>query len=231
MSPDRAPLDRAADRWRGIMCINRRQAIRFAVAAIVFGPTLLAGAAVSLAAEKPSAAQIIDALKSPQGEPLKRSLLGPSAPMVKPLSADESRLMDTARKRAITIEERKELATIASNKRAIDLEVNFDYNSDFIRPDAAQVLASLGTALQDPALKGSMVLVAGHTDASGSDAYNMDLSQRRAQSVRGFLIGTFKLAPETIVAVGFGEERLKNAADPHSGENRRVQVVNMSAAK
>jgi outer membrane protein OmpA-like peptidoglycan-associated protein len=231
MSSNHAPCDGAADRWMGAMFINRRQAIRFAVAAIAFGPTLLAGAAISLAAEKPSAAQIIDALKSPQGGPLKRSLLGPSAPPANALSGRDEQLFNNALSRKITIEERKELATIASSKREINLVVNFDYASADIRPDAGEVLASLGAALASPELKGSKVMVAGHTDAHGSDTYNMDLSQRRAHAVRGFLISTFKIAPETIVAVGFGEERLKNTADPYSSENRRVQVVNMSAAK
>jgi outer membrane protein OmpA-like peptidoglycan-associated protein len=210
------------------MLVNRRKAIGCLVAALLGGPLMLANVAV--AAEKPSATQIIDALK-PSQEPLKRSLLGPATATSNALSASESRLLDTARKRAITIEERKELGAIADNKRAIDLEVNFDYDSAHIRPDAAQVLASLGAALQDPALKGFVVLVAGHTDARGGDAYNMDLSQRRAHAVRAFLIGTFKLAPDSIVAVGFGEERLKNPVHGDAPENRRVQVVNMTAPK
>lgn len=210
--------------------LGRYDVIRLVGAALLSGVVVLSGPALSVAAEQPSAAQIIEALKNPQ-KPLTRNLLGAPAETVKPLSADETRLIDSARKRAITIEERKEIASIASSKRAIDLEVNFDYNSAIIRPDAAQVLASLGAALSHPDLKGATVLVAGHTDARGSDGYNRDLSERRAHAVRQFLLGTFKLAPETIVAVGFGEEQLKNKADPYAGENRRVQVVNLSAPK
>jgi hypothetical protein len=47
--------------------------------------------------------------------------------------------------------------------------------------------------------------------------------------VREFLIKKFEIAPDQLVAVGFGEEQLKNADDPDAGENRRVQVVNMAS--
>jgi len=46
--------------------------------------------------------------------------------------------------------------------------------------------------------------------------------------VREFLIKKFDIGPDQLVAVGFGEEQLKNANDPDAGENRRVQVVNMA---
>jgi outer membrane protein OmpA-like peptidoglycan-associated protein len=214
------------------MAIDRRDfAIRLGFGVFLGGLMMLAGAAPLAAAEQPTTADILKSLAPPEQAPLKRSLFGAPAATTSPLSAEESRLMDTARKRSITIEERKELASITTVKRAIDLEVNFDYNSAVIRPDAARVLASLGAALTDPALKGSTILVGGHTDARGSDAYNRDLSERRAHAVRAFLIETYKVAPEALVAVGFGEEQLRNRADPYAGENRRVQVVNMSAAK
>jgi hypothetical protein len=72
-------------------------------------------------------------------------------------------------------------------------------------------------------------MVAGHTDGRGSAEYNLGLSNARAKSVREFLIKKFDIAPDQLVAVGFGEEQLKNADDPDAGENRRVQVVNMAS--
>ena len=74
-----------------------------------------------------------------------------------------------------------------------------------------------------------MFLVAGHTDAKGSDVYNLDLSDRRAKSVQNFLIEQFDIDPKQLVAIGFGEEQLKNKEDPRAAENRRVQVVNMAS--
>ncbi len=86
----------------------------------------------------------------------------------------------------------------------------------------------IGVALLSPALKGSTILLNGHTDAAGSPSYNLDLSHRRAQSVRRYLIQTFKIPEDKLLVAGFGFERLKVPDQPLSGENRRVEVVNAS---
>jgi outer membrane protein OmpA-like peptidoglycan-associated protein len=136
-----------------------------------------------------------------------------------------------AKTRQITVEERKEIADVVKDNDLpqVDLEVFFDYDSAAITPQATPVLQKLGEALSSDKLKGSVFLVAGHTDAKGTDAYNLGLSNARAAAVRGFLIEKFHLDPKQLVAVGFGEEQLKNKDDPEAPENRRVQVVNMQA--
>ena len=132
--------------------------------------------------------------------------------------------------RQITVEERKEIADVVKENDlpAIDLEVFFDYNFAAITDEALPILEKLGEALNSDKLKGSVFMVAGHTDAHGSADYNLGLSNARARSVREFLIKKFDIAPDQLVAVGFGEEQLKNPEDPEAGENRRVQVVNMA---
>ncbi len=117
--------------------------------------------------------------------------------------------------------ERKELPSV-------DLEVFFDYKAAQITPQAASVLTTLGRALVDARLAGNAFLIAGHTDAKGSDDYNLALSERRAEAVRQFLIDNFKIAPDKLVAKGFGRQHLKNPKLPLAGENRRVQIVNLS---
>ena len=52
------------------------------------------------------------------------------------------------------------------------------------------------------------------------------LSQRRANSVRRVLIEQYRLAPDTLIAAGFGKEQLRNPGNPLGEENRRVQIVN-----
>jgi len=111
---------------------------------------------------------------------------------------------------------------------AIDLEVFFNFDSAEITPEALPILKKLGAALSDEKLKGSVFLVAGHTDAKGSDAYNLILPDQRAKAVAGFLVENFHIDPKQLVAVGFGEEKLKNPENPLAAENRRVQVVNMA---
>jgi outer membrane protein OmpA-like peptidoglycan-associated protein len=153
-----------------------------------------------------------------------------------PNNAAEQQVLQKARTRAISIEavapatkeEREEIAKVIVDKPKIDIAIFFDYNSDVIGPKAVAAVNELGVALLSPALKGSTILLNGHTDAAGSPGYNLDLSHRRAQSVRKYLIHTFKIPENQLLVAGFGFERLKVPDQPLSGENRRVEVVNAS---
>ena len=108
------------------------------------------------------------------------------------------------------------------------MEITFDYNSANISAAAQPAIQALGRALSNPDLKGSTFVVAGHTDAAGGEAYNQGLSERRADSVKRYLVEKFGLAGADLVTVGYGESRLKDAAHPLDAANRRVQVVNMA---
>ena len=76
-------------------------------------------------------------------------------------------------------------------------------------------------------LKGSTFVVAGHTDAAGSEAYNQDLSERRADSIKRYLVDKFGIDGSDLVTVGYGKSKLKDPNQPMAEVNRRVQVVNM----
>lgn len=108
----------------------------------------------------------------------------------------------------------------------VDIEVLFPYDSSEVTPATAESLMNLGRALIDPRLAGQRFVIAGHTDSRGTRAYNEALSDRRAQSVRQFLIEHFKIVPDNLVARGFGETQLKNPRNPRGPENRRVQIIN-----
>lgn len=198
---------------------------------------LVLPAAPGYAQQNPSETQIRDALKpkaAATGEAgqgvtrgLTRSLGAPAAkPATSPEQSNLVRSLAAKPTRAITVEERASVAEIAKTKPQIDLEINFDYNSDQVKPQSFGALVALGRALASPEFAGGIFLINGHTDGSGSPEYNEDLSQRRAESVKRLLIEQFGLKPQTLVAVGFGFSQLKNARDPFAAENRRVQVVN-----
>ena len=129
--------------------------------------------------------------------------------------------------RSLSAAEREEIATIAKDKPKIDLEINFDYNSADISAKSLPSVQALGRALTNPDLKGSTFLVAGHTDAAGGDAYNQDLSERRADSIKRYLVDKFGIAGTDLVTVGYGKTKLKDPSHPLAEANRRVQVVNM----
>ncbi len=132
--------------------------------------------------------------------------------------------------RGIKIELRKKLDEIVAKQELpkIDITINFDFNSDQIRPDAFAEVNELGKALSSDALLKSRIAINGHTDAVGSDGYNQVLSDRRAGTIRDYLIAKFHIDPERLIAIGYGEERLKNPADPFADENRRVEVINLT---
>jgi len=184
----------------------------------------------SARAEEPNAAQILNALKP---KPVTRSLSGVTAPS-KTLSADDQRFLDslrTKRTRNLSAAERQRVASITSDKPSIDLTINFDYNSADINRRALPVITELGKALSNPELKGYVFLVAGHTDGKGGDEYNQSLSERRAESIKQYLISKHGIRAENLVSVGYGKSQLKTPENPFADENRRVQVVNMEASK
>jgi len=68
--------------------------------------------------------------------------------------------------------------------------------------------------------------VEGYTDASGSKDYNMDLSSKRADAVKVFLVRNYKIDANRLPTQGKGETGLVDKNNPNSAVNRRVRIVN-----
>jgi len=155
----------------------------------------------------------------------------PNTPQFDPaVQAKESALLDSVRNRAprsLSLGEREQIAEIAATKPKIDLEIQFDYNSAEISRTAMPAVQELGKALSDPSLKGATLVVAGHTDGVGGNSFNQDLSERRADTIKRYLVDKYGLAGKNLIAVGYGKTKLKDTANPTDAINRRVQVVNM----
>ncbi len=130
--------------------------------------------------------------------------------------------------RTITVVEREKLDSIVEDNElpALDLAIYFDFDSAEITSRAEPDLMELGLALTSAELGESSFMVAGHTDVRGSNDYNLSLSERRAASVRTYLVEKFDIDDERLIPVGYGEERLKNIDRPEADENRRVEIVN-----
>jgi outer membrane protein OmpA-like peptidoglycan-associated protein len=110
----------------------------------------------------------------------------------------------------------------------LDFPIYFEYDSADIATPSLATLDQLGTALASADLKGMSYLVNGHTDAKGSDAYNQSLSERRAETVAAYLARHHGIDPAKLKPFGYGESRLKEAADPEAAVNRRVEIVNLT---
>jgi outer membrane protein OmpA-like peptidoglycan-associated protein len=133
--------------------------------------------------------------------------------------------------RSLTLNSGNYVVASVPPKPTIDLhEVYFEFNSAAITAEAEPQLRELGAALSDSRLKGSIISIGGHTDAVGSDAFNQNLSERRAATIKWYLVDNFKLLPANLHSVGFGKRRPKNKADVFAPENRRVEIVNETQA-
>ena len=195
---------------------------------LTIGAVLSLGISKALAEDDVTEDQILKAL-SPVKKPLTRGLS--AGPQTDPAAtAAQTKFVSSIRgrkTRSLTVSEREEIATIAKDQPNIDLEITFDYNSADISAKSLQSVQALGRALTNPDLKGSTFVVAGHTDAAGSESYNQDLSERRADSIKRYLMDNYHIASSDLVTVGYGKTKLKDAQDPTDAINRRVQVVNM----
>ena len=104
-------------------------------------------------------------------------------------------------------------------------DVNFALNSAELTPQSKQILdenRQVARLKEEPDMK---VEVAGHTDSTGSDAYNQKLSERRAQAVVDYLISK-GVDPNRLKAVGYGESKpiASNETEAGRAKNRRVEL-------
>ena len=174
---------------------------------------------------------------APEPEPVDEA---PAAPPVAE-AAPPSRVIETASAPerptpriepvAMRVEPPSEVAALAARETQRGLEMIvpgdrlFRFDSDEIHPAAGDALAEVGRLLERH--RDRNVLIVGHTDAVGHPAYNQDLSERRARSVREYLVATFDLDPRRIRTTGRGASNpIASNADPLGRrQNRRVEVL------
>jgi len=100
----------------------------------------------------------------------------------------------------------------------------FDFDSDIVKGNAQANLTDLANSLQT--YPNTEVLIVGHTDATGSDTYNQDLSQRRSAAARSFLVSR-GIPSDRIRTEGRGELEpvASNETADGQAQNRRVEVA------
>ena len=102
-------------------------------------------------------------------------------------------------------------------------DVTFAVDSTTISPSFRAALDEVASSLQK--YPDSLVDVMGHTDSSGSDAHNQDLSQRRADAVKGYLVMR-GVSGARVATIGYGEQypRADNTTAQGKALNRRVEI-------
>ena len=102
----------------------------------------------------------------------------------------------------------------------------FEYDSDVLQGSAVSQLQKLGTLIQrNPK---ATFTVEGYTDSFGTPAYNLDLSQRRADSVKQYLVEGMGISPAQIQTRGYGATKFRtspNGSINEQSSNRRVEIV------
>lgn len=113
----------------------------------------------------------------------------------------------------------------------IAVTVHFAFDSAEILPHAVPNLRSLGQALQSPQLAVYQIRIEGHTDSTGPAAYNQGLSQRRANSVKAYLVQQFEVDADRLLTDGRGEDEPLDSNATRGGrrKNRRAEFVNLGS--
>jgi outer membrane protein OmpA-like peptidoglycan-associated protein len=108
--------------------------------------------------------------------------------------------------------------------------ITFEFGSARLEPGSIEQLRNLGIALNQLTEAEAKLLIEGHTDKKGTRAYNDELSKRRADAVKEYLVKEMGVSADRLETVGKGFSEPANPKNPYAPENRRVVVVNIGAS-
>ena len=116
---------------------------------------------------------------------------------------------------------------LAEDGRVATQGILFAVNSSEILPESTPTLEEIGTMLQEH--EDLRIRIEGHTDATGDDASNQTLSEKRAGAVRRFLVDTYGIDESRLESQGFGESSPVDTNDTPEGQqnNRRVELIKL----
>lgn len=158
-----------------------------------------------------------------------------SAEMIKELTRTpvKYRSFTPPKKRAIKvvqrIDQKVEETTIMVDDQAdvpkLKVKIEFDVNSASLKRSSYTLLSEVGIALQADGVRQKAIMINGHTDSDGSDAYNLRLSFERAEAVKAYLTGAYGISEDRLLVRGYGEMLpLKPNDSPVNKQiNRRVE--------
>jgi len=105
-----------------------------------------------------------------------------------------------------------------------DAGLLFDVDSSVVRPEGRSTLEQTASTLLE--FPKTAVVIQGHTDSTGSEQHNLELSERRARAAEGYLVGR-GVTPARMTAIGYGESYPVASNDTATGrqQNRRVDIL------
>ena len=129
--------------------------------------------------------------------------------------------------RRYSVEEIEDDPEIREAMPAIEIDtVRFGFNESFVREEEVDRLDRIAEIIEKilAAHPGEVFMIEGHTDAVGSDTYNLNLSRQRAQAVKQALTTFYVIPSRNLQTVGYGERYLKIPTAEPEQENRRVTL-------
>ena len=108
----------------------------------------------------------------------------------------------------------------------VNLKIKFDFDSYTIRPESFGLIGELGRALTDDRLKKKDIVINGHTDSTGAETYNLELSLKRALAVKTYLTENYPISSLRLKVIGYGESLplVSNSSEANRQINRRVEI-------
>lgn len=106
----------------------------------------------------------------------------------------------------------------------VELDVKFDFDKAVVKQESQPDIRALADFMSQ--YPSTSTVVEGHTDSVGTDAYNQNLSERRANAVRDVLVNQYGVGASRVSSVGYGESRpvADNATAEGRAINRRVEA-------
>src|SRR5205823_7252425 len=164
---------------------------------------------------------------------------GPPAPVWAAEADDQTIVTQLVRRPGRNFDRRYTFEEVTSEPQlrealpAVEIDtVTFGFNEDFVREEQLPNLDRIGQILEGILAEHpqEVFLVEGHTDAVGDDAYNLDLSQRRAEAIKTALTQYYAINPENLRTIGYGERYLKIPTQDPEEENRRITIRRITPA-
>lgn len=116
----------------------------------------------------------------------------------------------------------------APSELSLAMRIQFHLNSDVLTDEAKASLDNVATVLNNDLMADTVVRLEGHADATGSEDYNLSLSERRARAVQAYLVDEHEVEDWRLPYIGKGESELFDSTQPTSSVNRRVEFTNIT---
>lgn len=111
---------------------------------------------------------------------------------------------------------------------SIAFRAEFEFDSYRLTPDAMAIIDRVATVLKHDLMKDKTIEIQGHADATGTEAYNEALSEKRAYAVKEYLMNRHEIDSSRLKFVGKGESEPYDPSNPEAGVNRRVEFKNIA---